>query len=255
MPLIRTVLTALFLLSIIALVAGCAAGTSKYLGSEPALHYPVKKTIALPANIEKFVTVHCLETAEVKYEDRAPNTSDSENGKCLYTSVDVSAVGAATVDKSVRDEIIGTLVTVSDTNCRQFMNRAFAQRSTSEFSKTFLQDIATAISAGTAHANPAISATLSGANLIVGKGYEAFDATFYVNKTFDAMEAAIKAERTKRYAKIIASQDEPIETYSLSHAINDVGDYDDACSIKTGLASLAATAEASNKSSEQASHL
>jgi hypothetical protein len=231
------------------LVSGCAAGTSAYLGSEPALHFPVKTTIALPDNIKNFIKVHCLETAAVKYEDLAPGAT--ENGKCLYTSADVSAVGAATVTVEVRNEIIGALVTISDTNCRQFLNRAFAQRSTGDFTKTFLQDIATALSAVTAHGSPALASTLSGTNLIVGKGYEAFDATFYVNKTFDAMETSIRAERTKRYAKLIANQDEGIAKYSLSQALNEVGEYDDACSIKTGLASLAAAADTSNKASEK----
>jgi hypothetical protein len=90
---------------------------------------------------------------------------------------------------------------------------------------------------------------LDGVNLVIGKSVESFNATYYFDKTFQAMEAAIVAERAQRRALILAKQEG--ENYSLPEAIGDVRGYDDACSIKAGLSHLLSVAEGNKNQKEE----
>ena len=232
------------LLSIV-VATGCAS-TAKYLRSQPSTHFPTKTLLALPNDIQPYLKLHCISAEEIKYDDL-----DATNSQCLYISADASLLASASLDQTKRNSIIDTILSISDMNCSTFLHRAFANRAGFDYSKKLFQNIATATSAGTAFISPPVSAAIGGINLVVGTGIDDFNSTYYFEKTFEAMEAAIQAERAQRRALIDARKVSP--TYSMVEALGDVRTYDDACSIKSGLARLIGTAENQknlNKSAE-----
>lgn len=233
----------LMAVAVLLLASGCA-DTAKYLKSEPSTHFPTKKVLELPDSIKQYVQLHCIHAADIRYED-----TDSTNSQCLYISADASLLGSATLDKSKRDQVIRTLVSISDMNCSTFRHRAFANRAAFDSGKKIFQDVSTAISAGTASATPALSATLDITNLVVGKGVDTFNSTYYFDKTFQAMEAAIESERAQRHAYLVARQADA--NYLIGDALGDIRAYDDACSIKAGLARLIGVAEKGKEESEK----
>lgn len=233
----------LLLIAVLVLLTGCA-DTAKYLRSEPSTHFPTKKTLELPNSIKQYLQLHCIHAEEIKYEDTA-----STNSQCLYISADASLLGSATLNKAERDQVIRTLVSISDMNCSTFLHRAFANRAAFDSGKKFFQDVSTAVSAGTASASPALSAALDVTNLVVGKSVDTFNSTYYFDKTFQAMEAAIEAERAQRHAYISARQAD--SHYLIGDALGDIRAYDDACSIKTGLSRLIGVAEKGKEESEK----
>ncbi len=179
--------------------------------------------------------------------------------ECLYVSADAANLTGTLKEEKlnvvVRDRTITFLTTLSDMNCSNFLQRAFANKAGLDYSKSFISDMATGVSAGTAHANPAVSAALSVSNLVVGKGVDTFNATYYYDKTFQAMESAILAERLRIRTYIIAKQAKSVDVkvpvqYDIMQALGDIRAYDDACSIKAGLGQLVALAD--NKKKEDA---
>jgi uncharacterized membrane protein YgcG len=226
------------------IVTGCA-GTSKWLQSEPASHLPV--AISLPkddkdkVSVADYITVHCVEPSNVYYLDPTSQKKTKQR-ECLYASVDVSnLITAGVLDSDLTKRLLGTLVNVSDNNCAYFKARAFANRSAMDFEKTLTQDLATAASAGTATVLAPLSAALSGTNLVVGKSVDSFNSTYYINKTFQAMEAAIDGERSRLKALILAREED--KSYAMSDALADFLAYDGACSFRVGLDILASNAD------------
>jgi len=136
---------------------------------------------------------------------------------------------------------IDYLLSVSDTNCSNFMQRAFANRSSVDFFSSLLRDLTTGGSAAAAHSQPALAAGLGFANLIAGSGVKSFNANYYFDKTFDALKSTIDADRLRIKRDIMnklhAGAGE--RSYSMGNALSDVRAYDDACSFMSGLASLA----------------
>lgn len=243
----------LLIIGVLLLVSGCGS-TAKYLESEPSMHFPTRTVLALPANIQPYLVLHCIKAADIKYEDEATTdkaTTDkpTTNSRCLYISADASRLGSATVDSDTRDQIIRTLLNISDLNCQTFRQRAFANRAGFDYGKKFFQDVSTAVSAGTATVSAPFSAALDVTNLVVGKGVDTFNATYYFDKTFQAMEDAIRAERAQQRALITARQEDK-KNYLIGDALADISAYDDACSIKSGLARLSAVAQKGLKDSE-----
>jgi len=213
-------------------LAGCS-NTAEWLRSQPVTHFPSATAIAIPDDLKALVTLHCMKDQEVSYTDSGTNAKGRE---CLYVSADVSNLAKAGTDKVLRDRAINFLTSLSDLNCSNFVQRSFANRAGLDFTKSFITDMSSGASAATAHANPAIASGLSISNLIVGKGVDNFNATYYFDKTFQALESAINGERARLKANIVAHQAQT--TYDLSQAIADIRAYDDACSIKAGLAQL-----------------
>jgi uncharacterized lipoprotein YajG len=225
----------------IIVLTGCA-GTAEYMRSQPVTHFPAMRTVALPEELTGLITLHCMKDQETAYV---------ENGiaarECLYVSADARNIFGTPKDaktgEALTDKVITFLMGLSDMNCSNFLHRAFANKAGLDFTKGFISDLAAGVSAGTAHANPTTSAALSVGNLIVGKGVESFNATYYYDKTFQALEAAVTAERTHIrtyiFAKQLKSKDvkNPVK-YELVQALSDIRAYDDACSIKAGLAQL-----------------
>lgn len=119
-----------------------------------------------------------------------------------------------------------------------------------DLSKQLFGDLATGFSAITAFNTPGVSAALinSLGNLIVGKSVESFNTQYYFDKTFQALESAITAQRLDVSRKIIAKQakakskTDPV-SYGVVQALSNIRAYDDACSIKAGLARLVQLAD------------
>lgn len=223
-------------------LTGCA-GTAEYLRSEPVTHFQVTEKMPVPEQLEKLITLHCMKSPDTGQD------SPSHGKECLYLSADISKLASAAPDNQLRDQALAYLMGLSDMNCSNFLHRAFANKAGLDFTKSFISDLATGVSAGTVYANPAISAGLSVGNLVVGKGVETFNAVYYYDKTFQAMESAIAAERLRVKGYIIARQAKsngtelPVLHYEILAALSDIRVYDDACSIKAGLAKLVQVAD------------
>jgi hypothetical protein len=232
-------------------LSGCAS-TAEHLRSQPVAHLPPSASIPVPADLQPYVELSCT---------RAQDTDFAKDGKataeCLYASVDASKLAASVPpgNPGVRDKALNFLIGISDMNCSNFLHRAFANKAGLDFTKSFMGDLATAVSAGTAHANPTISAAVGVGNLVIGKGVESFNATYYYEKTFQALKSVIMANRLGIKRQIIAKQAAAVNAaavpYDLTQAISDIREYDDACSIMNGLDELVQVA-GTKKSDEEA---
>jgi hypothetical protein len=243
----------ILLTSLVVLVAGCA-NTAEYLRSQPVTHFPAAATVKVPDELKSLLVLHCMKDQDTSYSEK--NTTTKE---CLYVSADASNITSTlpkTEEAAVRDKAITFLTSLSDLNCSNFLHRAFAQKAGLDFTKSLISDLSTGASAGTAHASPSTSAALSIANLVVGKGVESFNATYYFDKTFQALESAIAAERLRIKTYITAKQAQAADPksrvkYELVQAISDVRAYDDACSIKSGLSQLVQLADSKKRDDER----
>jgi hypothetical protein len=230
------------------ILEGCA-NTAEYLRSQPVTHFPANTTIAVPEELKNLLVLHCMKDQTTAYVENGTQTTE-----CLYVSADASKITSTLKlqdETTVRDKAITFLTSLSDMNCSNFLHRAFANRAGLDFTKSFIADLSTGASAGTAFTNPAISAALSISNLVVGKGVDSFNATYYFDKTFQALESAIIAERLRIKTYILAKQAQTnanaqkgVVKYEIVQALSDVRQYDDACSIKAGLAQLVQLADA-----------
>jgi uncharacterized protein YfcZ (UPF0381/DUF406 family) len=220
-----------------ACIASCG-GTETFLRSQPATHIPSGSAITVDSSIKDFLKIHCLQSSSIKYTD-----TGSTGAECLYISADVSALAGATLTPELRLSVVDTLLSISDLNCSTFLHRAFANRAGLDYTKTLLQDLATAASAGTAFVSAPVSAGLSGTNLVLGKGIDTFNSTYYQQQTFQAMESAIDSARQIVLATINTHESAKKEgttesSFTTAQALADIRDYDDACSFKNGLAKL-----------------
>lgn len=234
-------------------LVGCA-GTAEYLRSQPVTHFPATATVAVPDELKSLISLHCMKDQTAAYVENGTSTKE-----CLYVSADASNL-TSTIKQTdtpiVRDKAITFLTSLSDMNCSNFLHRAFANKAGLDFTKGFISDLSTGASAGTAFSNPAVSVALSVSNLVVGKGVESFNATYYYDKTFQALESAIGAERLRIKTYILAKQSQAngqnsTVKYEIVQALSDVRQYDDACSIKAGLAQLVQLADAKKKDDEK----
>lgn len=244
MRLIRTlVVTLLPILTL--LLSGCAA-TSTHLRSQPASHFTVED-FKPEGPLNGLVTLHCARVADVKY--KISKSQFAPNEECHYVSADVTnLINKLPEDQAgsaLRDATLDLLLGLSDYNCSNFLSRAYAIRSSFDLASKYIGDLASAASAGTVVAAPALSVALDGVNLLVGKANSNFDSQFYADKTFQALESAISAERTKRKTAILARRGTP--KYSLMNALADARFYDDACSIRAGVENLGDIATAADE--------
>lgn len=236
------------LLSTAVALGGCA-NTAEYLRSQPVTYFRAEPDIAIPdipEGLRKIISLHCM-----KELDPGDTVNGISRKQCLYISADAVKLTNA-IDKKddpeIRDKVIAFLVSLSDMNCSNFLHRAFANKAGLDFTRSFVGDIATGVSVGTAHANPAISAGLGVGNLIIGKGVESFNSAYYFDKTFQALDSAITAERIKVRTLIAAKQARANAKrgsvgYEMVQVLSDLRAYDDACSIKAGLAQLVQLAD------------
>ena len=137
------------------------------------------------------------------------------------------------------------------------MQRAFANRSSAGFASSLTKDISTGLSGIAAFSNPGLSAGLSAVTLVFGSGVKSFDAEYFLNESFQALESAIEAERLLVRTEIIKSRAH-VDTnarYGIAEALADVRAYDDACSFKTGLSHLAKLAKDKKTAAEKAKRI
>lgn len=227
-------------------LSGCGSSAT-YLSSQQSVYYKDAESIALPdTDLQKLFDLKCMKTMP-----QGPLTfgSAKEAPQCLYIAVDASkAMQSGAADRSVRDKAIAYLFNVSETNCTNFLDRAFANRSGIDVTKNLTQDITTGVGAMTAFSTPALTAALGLTNLVVGKSADNVNSTFYFNQTFQAFEAAVTTERARIKSEIISKQANrpPVSTatvvqYTLFDAMADIRSYDAACSMRVGLAKLIET--------------
>lgn len=235
------------------LVSGCA-GTSQYLRSQPTAYYtePASTITLMDPDLAALFKVKCMRAHPLDPLIKA----DQQSPQCLYVAVDASQIKTdSSVSRSLRDKAIAYLLTVSDSNCSNFLDRAFANRAGMDISKSLASDIATGVAALAAFNTPAVSAGLGLTNLVVGKTVDNINSTFYFDKTFQAFEAAVITERARLKSDIINRQanrplistDSSAVQYGLFEALADLRTYDDACSMRVGLSKLVETASALKK--------
>lgn len=239
--------------AIIACVGYACGSTERFLRPEPAFHINSGQQISLtlPDDIKDSVALRCVGNRQVSYTDGLPKPD-----QCLYISADITKIPAL-LDKfskeSNRDTVARLLISVSDQNCTTFLARAFANKAGIDTTNGILSDLATGGAAGTAAANPAISAGLNVGNLLFGKTTGNFDKTYYAEKTFQAMESAILGERAETKALIVTNlRTKKTSQYTIFDVLGEIKQYDESCSIQHGLLKLASVADENRKAGEAA---
>lgn len=230
-------------------LSGCANVAEK-LRSQPVAHYPVGDTSGYVGDIGKTeakIRFFCMETSDDS--DGAENARGQAAQSCSYASAAYTdIVNFRSSDPVEVDRALDSLVSMSDLNCSNYMHRVFSNRALTDFSGTLAEDLLTSAASATAHIEPTAAAALGVANLVVGKSMDAFHSTYFLDKTFQALEAAINGERQRILATIIAkrakARAKPADgSYGPVEALSDLRAYDDACSFKAGLNVLVSLAE------------
>jgi hypothetical protein len=139
---------------------------------------------------------------------------------------------------SKRNIYASFLLNLSDQNCSTFLGRAFANKSSFDTGRNIMQDVITGSTAAAANASPPAAAGLSLANLIIGKSVDNVNSTFYFEKTFQALAAAIGWQRELVLVDIEKMKTEQYDIRPIYDILAAVRKYDDACSIRVGLAKL-----------------
>lgn len=236
-------------------LSGCANVAEK-LRSQPVAHYPIGDTTGYVGDIGKTeakIRFFCMEASGDS--DGANDSRGQAAQSCSYASAAYTdIVNFKSSDPAEVDRALDSLVSMSDLNCSNYMHRVFSNRALTDFSGTLSEDLLTSAATATAHIEPTAAAALGVANLVVGKSMDAFHSTYFLDKTFQALEAAINGERQRILATIIAkrakAKAEAKSTggsaeiaYGPVAALSDLRAYDDACSFKAGLNVLVSLAE------------
>ncbi len=222
------------------------AGSARWLRSEPSTHFPTQATLTLPDSLKGKIFLHCLSEDKIKYLDAKATAHE-----CRYISADVSATTENATSPDDTKAVTTFLIAVSDVNCSTFLQRVFASKASRSLLSGTLQDVTTGASGAAAFSSAGIAAGLAGANLIVGKTFQNIDKTYFLEQTFQAIEAAIQAERLKARAYISARLGDTSSPLSMVEALATIRDYDDACSIKAGLNRLTQEAEFAKSKAQQ----
>ena len=241
----------------LSLVALSCADASKHLRAQPAWFLEPKTdkplVVSLPpidkdgaptgeATDNDRIEVKCVRTP--RSENIAP-TEAAPVQQCLYMSIDIRDVLKVPVrNPAERNRLVHLLMNVSDYNCSTFLMRAFANKTGTEATRNTAKDIATAIAAGTARVAGAFSSGIGLVNLVGGTAIDNVNASYYADKTFQVMSTAIGAERDKARTTVLThlKSTTSLAEYSFFEALEDAHEYDDSCSLRRGLESLAAAA-------------
>ncbi len=230
-------------------LSGCANVAEK-LRSQPVAHYPAGDSTGYVGDIGKTeakIRFFCMEASgdsEGAKDSRGQAAQSCSYASAAYTDI----VNFRSSDPVEVDRALDSLVSMSDLNCSNYMHRVFSNRALTDFSGTLSEDLLTSAASATAHIEPTAAAALGVANLVVGKSMDAFHSTYFLDKTFQALEAAINGERQRILATIIAKRAKAKATpaafaYGPVEALSDLRAYDDACSFKAGLNVLVSLAE------------
>ncbi len=203
------------------------------------------------------VTVNCL--------DNMAKFSKSGDGPCIYQMVAVKpiydefAVTGVWDRASRRNAYVSFLMNIADQNCEAFLNRTYAGKAVADISKSTTSDIFTGLTAATASASAPAAVSLGMANLVVGKTVDNVNATFFLDKSFQALQSAIYLERSAVRTSIDQSRYDAqgaaasYDRYTIYDALSDLGRYSAACSFRSGvgrLAQIAGNEEAAQKASD-----
>lgn len=222
------------------LLGGCA-GTDRWLRPAPLLEPDNARTLESPFG--DTVTIRCTQYSREKY--------DQTKGRvCLYQSVEISTSPFVTVTKDQRNQLSDQLISIADRNCRNFISRAFANRSGLDTTKNVLKDAATGLAAGTARTSPALSAALGFANLFTGNVVDNLNATYYLRDTFPALKTAIEAARAQQLKIIFQLKEKEVVSHSLWAALGEVQKYGDLCSFDTAISELTANSNAEKEDAD-----
>lgn len=229
-------------------LSGCGS-TATYLAPQQTVYYKDRDhgviTLTDP-DLSQLFELKCMKTMP---QGPFSYAGSKEASQCLYIAVDAAkATSTTTTTPAVRDKAIAYLLNVSETNCTNFLDRAFANKAEMEMTKGMAENLATGIGTVAAFNTPAVTATLGITNLVVGKTAENVKNTFYFQQTFQAFETAVITERARLKTLIINKQaqrpvvsTETTVQYTLFDAMADIRQYDAACSMRVGLAKLIET--------------
>jgi hypothetical protein len=187
------------------------------------------------------VRFHCTEIERDNATLSRLRRNRVQQDRCTYISADMQdllAIPASFVQAPDRNQIVDMLLNVSDHNCSNFLVRAFAKKTNLDSRRNTLKDIGVGIATVIASPAPAVSAGIGLTNLVTGSAVDNYNASFYLEKTFQVMESAIGKERATVRARIVANSKKSPADYGLYAALNDIRSYDDACSIERGLSVL-----------------
>ncbi len=228
------------------LLAGCGS-TATYLSPQQSVFYKDNASIELAdSDLNQLFSLSCMKSMP---QGAFTFGAAKEAPQCLYIAVDASKASyAKSTDRAVRDKAIAYLLSISENNCSNYLDRAFANRSEMDISKNLTQDVTTGVGSMAAFNTPALTAGLGLVNLIVGKSVDNVNSTYYFNQTYQAFAAAVATERARIKSEIISKQanrptvsTENIVQYTLFDAFSDIREYDAACSMRVGLAKLLET--------------
>lgn len=230
------------------LLSGCGS-TATYLAPQQTVYYKDKDQGSITLTDTDLNSLFELKCMKNMPQGPLTHGESKEASQCLYIAVDAAkATSSTATTRTVRDKAIAYLLNVSETNCANFLDRAFANKAGMDVTKGLAEDVATGIGTVTAFNTPAVTAALGITNLVVGKTVDNVTSTFYFNQTFQAFEAAVITERARIKSEIISKQAQrPVVStdtavqYTLFDAMADIRQYDAACSMRVGLAKLIET--------------
>lgn len=248
------------------LLLGCASSETYYRSEYPFYFSPTginnssNKSVGGALAIGDLIDVHCVnEEGEIVSSSSGPAaqslSTTKQDRRCLYIAADLSklivdpymGLGSDADNKALKDRrdiLISMLINYSNQNCTRFLDRAFANKTGLDATKNLFQDLTTGAAAGTAHANPAISAALSGSNLLIGTTVANFDKTVYLNQAFTSVRSTIASKRSEAAAAILSKQaNDTYVKYTMFNALTDIHDYAEICSIQAGLTALQTDAQ------------
>lgn len=229
----------IFIIYQIALLTGCAH-TDVVLRPERTTFIAARpKMPSVPIYGTDELTLRCMDWKGST--DNGTETGD----QCLYFATDeqeifrkFAAVSTGDSMRIKRNIYTSFLVNLSDQNCSTFLGRAFANKSSFDTGRNIVQDVITGSTAAAANASPPAAAGLSLANLIIGKSVDNVNSTFYFEKTFQSLAAAIGWQRELVLRDLEAMKVKPYDERPIYDVLAAVRKYDDACSIRVGLAKL-----------------
>ncbi len=235
-----------------AIVCGCAS-KDKYLKAEGAVHVPQSVPQITPEDpaIAELLTIRLIQPNGKILNGGAPDK------QALYYSVDMTKLMAATklyfasgTDQELakrRNDILEVLVLVSDLNSETYLSRAFAVDLTVRGIRGVINRTFTAAQTATSLISPETTAVLGLSNLLIGGIGDEYNSLAYANKTYDALRAAIEAERVRIKSDIKKSTVESYAEYSIQDALADIVRLSEASSIRMGVARLLEIAEKEQK--------
>lgn len=231
----RAVVSAL--VGVSALIAGCAHTDVVLRPERTTFIQSQEKDFAVLVDQTRTVSLRCLDW------DGARDTGTTGK-QCLYFAADEQPI-AETFAVLKPEQLVATrnlytslLLNLSDKNCSTFLGRSFANKASFDATKNLTQDVLTGSSAAAATLSAPTAATLSVFNLMVGKGVDNVNGAFFYEKTFQALETAIRAEREVIRSDIQDMKTKSYEDAPIYDVLAAVRRYDDACSIRVGLSKL-----------------